>query len=191
MKSLSTEKIAKVLTHLVDITLVCNVAALLAVPLLVFSRFSTENAFVLAALPGTFAYDVDDGLGNLLSIYLRDVWQEPYTAMLSLFLLFSGLCTAVILLQGRRVLSTILCGTPFSYENAAALKRAAVCGFLISGAALARLVFSICYYASWRPLVTYNALFVPMFAMAGLLALIMSALFRQAAEMKAENDLTI
>jgi uncharacterized membrane protein len=117
MKSLPTEKIAKVLTHLVDITLVCNIAALLAAPLLVFSRFSAENA--------------------------------------------------------------------------AALKRAAVCGFMISGAALVRLVFSICYYASWRPLATYNALFVPMFAMAGLLALIMSALFRQAAEMKAENDLTI
>ena len=41
------------------------------------------------------------------------------------------------------------------------------------------------------PLVTYNALFVPIFAMAGLLCLVMSALFRQAAEMKSENDLTI
>ena len=191
MKSLSTVKIAKVLTRLVDITLMCNIMALLAVPPLVFFRFSAENAMTLATLPATFAYDVDDGLGNLFSIYLRDVWQEPYTAMLSLFLLFSGLCTAVILLQGRLVLSTVLRGTPFSHENAAALKKASVCGFLISGAALVRLVFSICYYASWRPLATYNALFVPMFAMAGLLGLIMSALFRQAAEMKAENDLTI
>ena len=36
-----------------------------------------------------------------------------------------------------------------------------------------------------------NKLIVPLFAMAGLLCLVMSALFRQAAEIKAENDLTI
>lgn len=42
-----------------------------------------------------------------------------------------------------------------------------------------------------RPLATYNALFVPIFTMFGLLCLVMSALFRQATEMKAENDLTI
>ena len=37
----------------------------------------------------------------------------------------------------------------------------------------------------------YNALFVPIFILGGLLCLVMSALFRQAAELKAENDLTI
>ena len=47
------------------------------------------------------------------------------------------------------------------------------------------------YYASLRPLFTYNALFCPVFLMGGLLCLVMSALFRQAAELKAENDLTI
>jgi predicted membrane channel-forming protein YqfA (hemolysin III family) len=52
-------------------------------------------------------------------------------------------------------------------------------------------VFSVCYYSSLLPLTTYNALFVPIFAMAGLLCLVMSALFHQAAEMKAESDLTI
>lgn len=76
-------------------------------------------------------------------------------------------------------------------ENAISLRRAAVCCFLIAGAALVRVGWSICYYRSLFPLVTYNALFVPIFAMAGLLCLVMSALFRQAAEMKAENDLTI
>ena len=40
-------------------------------------------------------------------------------------------------------------------------------------------------------LLTYNALFVPIFILGGLLCLVMSALFRQAAELKAENDLTI
>ena len=37
----------------------------------------------------------------------------------------------------------------------------------------------------------YNALFVPVSLLAGLLCMVMSALFRQAAELKADNDLTI
>ena len=53
------------------------------------------------------------------------------------------------------------------------------------------MVFSLFYTRSLQPLTTYNALFVPIFAMFGLLCLVMSALFCQAAELKAENDLTI
>ena len=67
----------------------------------------------------------------------------------------------------------------------------ALCSFIISGAALVRVIFNVCLFRSAMPLLSYNALFVPIFAMAGLLCLVMSALFRQAAEMKAENDLTI
>ena len=103
----------------------------------------------------------------------------------------AGICTAVILRQALRVLNSILDSHPFCQENAGALRRAAFCGFLISAAALVRVVFSIWYYRSPLPLTSYNALFVPVFAMFGLLCLVMSALFRQAAEMKAENDLTI
>ena len=40
-------------------------------------------------------------------------------------------------------------------------------------------------------MLTYNALFVPIFLMGGLLFMVMCALFRQAVELKAENDLTI
>ena len=41
------------------------------------------------------------------------------------------------------------------------------------------------------PLFTYNTLFVPAFFMAGLLFLVMSALFRQAAQLQEDQDLTI
>ena len=58
-------------------------------------------------------------------------------------------------------------------------------------AALARLIWGLAYYRTIGPLLSYNALFVPVFFMAGLLCLVVSALFRQAAELKAENDLTI
>ena len=61
----------------------------------------------------------------------------------------------------------------------------------LAGAALIRVIFCMLYYVSLRPLASYNTLFVPLFAMFGLLCLVMSALFRQAAELKAENDLTI
>ena len=184
------QKIARVLNILVLITWVCNLLALPLVPGMVYFRFISD-AMRVSALRAIFGYDMDDGLENLLTIYLRDVWQEPYSAVLTLFLLFSGICTAVILWQGHRVLGTILPDTPSCMDNAVSLRGAAVSSFVISLAALSRLVFSLCFFRSLAPLLTYNALFVPIFAMFGLLCLVMSALFRQAAELKAESDLTI
>lgn len=185
MKKVPVQKIAKVLHLLVLVALVCNVIALYLVPMAV----EVESAELLEE-------------GHLISAYLLGSWKawalvgwwrvfDAYQMVLTLFLLFSGCCTAVILWQARQVLKTILRGEPFSLENAASLRRAAVCCFLIAGAALVRVIFSMCYYRSPLPLATYNALFVPMFAMGGLLCWVCSALFRQAAEMKAENDLTI
>jgi hypothetical protein len=193
LKSMSVQKIASILRISVLVTFICNLLALPVVPGLVYFRSNIARRMEFSQLQRIFDYDFDDGLGNLLGIYLTEVWKEPYTAALTLFLLFSGICTAVILLQAIRVLCTIVEGNrnPFTLENAASLRRAALCCFLIAAAALARVVFSVCYYRSPLPLATYNALFVPMFAMGGLLCLVMSALFRQAAEMKAENDLTI
>lgn len=175
----AVQKIAKVLNILVLITFVCNLIALFLVPGLVFAspQARTHLLFHVALRYFLLAW--------------TGVWGDAYLAVLTLFLLFSGICTAVILRQARRVLKTILLGEPFSMENAVSLRRAAVCAFLIAAAALARVVFSVCHYRSAAPLTTYNALFVPLFAMFGLLCLVMSALFRQAAELKAENDLTI
>ena len=197
MQPTSVRKIAKVLNILVLIAFACNLVILYLVPTAVFvsggcgllegvcSYFSGllhpgEDDIVMAAIAGSAL------------IWLVG-WFEfgAYSLVLTLFLLFAGVQTAIILWQGRRVLKTILRGEPFSMENAVSLRRAAVCAFLISAAALVREVFSLFYCRSLRPLATYNALFVPIFAMAGLLCLIMSALFRQAAELKAENDLII
>lgn len=179
----SVQKTARVLKCLVTITLVCNLVALPLAPSLVYWR---DHPQFFAAKQSLGASSLSFWLEGL-----SKVWAEPYTLMLTLFLLFSGICTAVILRQARRVLGTLLRGAPFSMENAVSLKRAALCGFLISGAALIRVVCSVCFYTSLRPLLTYNALFVPIFAVFGLLCLVVSALFRQAAEIKAENDLTI
>ena len=194
MKSASVQKIAGVLRVLVCAALVCNLIILYLVPAAVLLDSHDLLGGVREYLSGIFFPGEDDivmaGLAGSLLAWVW-VWRDAYAAMLTLFLTVSGVCTTVILVQALLVLNTILRGEPFSMENAHALRRAAVCGFLISAAALVRVVFSLFYTHSLQPLTTYNALFVPIFAMFGLLCLVMSALFRQAAELKAENDLTI
>ena len=194
MNVTSVQKIARVLHVLVLIALVCNVVILYLVPAAVLSGGPSLLEGVGEYLGGILHPGEDDIVtAGIAASFLSWFWcwQDPETLALTLFLVVSGVCTAVTLWQGKRVLETILRGEPFSMENAVSLRRAAVCAFLIALAALARVVFGLLFYRSLAPLLTYNALFVPIFAMFGLLCLIMSALFRQAAELKAENDLTI
>lgn len=187
MKHTGVLKLAFVLKIMVLIVFICNLMALILVPFLVNQRFLVN----FGGIVDTFRYDFSDGLAIFFDGAYYQVWQRPETAMLTLFLWACGCCTAVILWQARRVLDTILKGTPFCGENAGNLKRAAACCFLISAFALVRLVWGLFRFRNIAPLLNYNALFVPVFLMAGLLCLVMSALFRQAAELKAENDLTI
>ena len=163
-----TRALAAVLKGLVTLTCGCNLLTLPLVHALVRRNYIEGQAYGGASL-----------------------WQDDRAVVLILFLWFCGCCTAVILWQGRRVLGAILREEPFSMDNAVSLRRAALCAFAIAGAAAARMLWGFWFYRSIAPLLTYNALFVPIFAMAGLLCLVMSALFRQAAELKAENDLTI
>ena len=181
MERTRVQKLAYVLKILVTITFVCNLIALIMVP-----------GLVHIGLQQGLDYDIDDTL-HMLFLGGWSLWgfNGPYADVLSGFLLFCGACMAVILWQGRRVLNTILKATPFCTENSVTLRRAGICCFLISAAALVRVIWRLCYDQSIAPLFSYNALFVPLFFLGGLLCLVMSALFRQAAEMKAENDLTI
>ena len=158
MEKTAVQRLARALRVLVVITFVCNL-------------------IVLFLVPGMAAFYVGGGDTGLLennsafqfirfftTIWHPVIWMLGATGegqvwvVLSLFLLFCGGCTAVILWQAKKVLDTILKGEP---------------------------------YWSIGPLFTYNALFVPVFFMAGLLCMVMSALFRQAAELKEDQDLTI
>lgn len=97
----------------------------------------------------------------------------------------------MILNRANRILNTILKTTPFVRENAAAMKQSAVCCWVIAGAAVIRVLAEIVALGNVAPLITYNAVAVPVFFMGGLLFLVMSALFGQAAELKEDQDLTI
>ena len=179
MEAARIQKIARVLNALVLIALVCNIIILYLVPVAVVAQDLSDGRGLLAGVVSYLGDFLRPGEDDILSAGAAAsflawfwCWKSPAARMLTLFLVISGICTAIILWQ-------------------VSLRRAAVCAFVIAGAALVRVVWSIWFHHSLLPLVTYNALFVPIFAMAGLLCLVMSALFRQAAEMKSENDLTI
>ena len=198
MERTGVQKLAWVLKILVTVTFLCNLLVLPLVPVLVSFLSSgipvpelLSNLTAPPPAPGDDFFYLSPPLQ--LVLLLLGAWRDnfSYTLVLTCFLLFCGVCTAVMLWQARRVLNTILRGAPFCRENGQNLRRAAVCCFLISLFALIRLLWGLFYYGSLAPLLTYNALFVPVFFMGGLLCLVMSALFRQAAELKEENDLTI
>lgn len=191
----AVQKLAKVLKILVTIAFVCNMVAILFVPFLAWHKleYSGLHEAIVGELEHTVRlihYDLDDGL--MYFFYpLAKIWTLPYTAVLTVFLWLCGTCTAVILWQAHRVLDTVLAGETFNMTNSVNMKRAGICCLIISVAAFARLIWGFFYYKNIAPLLTYNALFVPVFLMGFLLCLVMSALFRQAAELKEENDLTI
>ena len=191
----AVQKLAKVLKSLVIIAFVCNIVVLYLVPVAVMSDGEGLLAGCQSYIDGLLFPREGDvvGAGIIASFFAWfGVWvQGEYAGVLAGFLVLCGCCTAIILWQARRVLDTILNGETFSLKNAANMKRAGICCLIISVAAFVRLIWGFFYYKSIAPLLTYNALFVPVFAMGFLLCMVMSALFRQAAELKEENDLTI
>jgi len=195
MKNMTVNALARTLRILVIAVLVVNILALFLVPgfagmlegggpgqLLRYLAQEVSNGYVTHTLGHAGMYFLVSFVG---------VWTDPAAAFLTVFFWLCGVCTALILWQARCVLDTILAEDPFRMANARALKRAAVCCWIISGSALIRLVLWLYAEGNMKPFFTYNTLFVPVFFMAGLLFMVMSALFRQAAELKEDQDLTI
>lgn len=195
MEQTSVRKLARVLRVLVMIVFVCSIFALFLVPpLALLESLDVDGAEFMTGLFLGSEESIPRFLMVVLTFWVSsfgEVFWEQYGAVLTLFLWVCGVCAACILWQGKRVLDSVLGGDPFTLQNALSLSRAAGCCFVISGAALVRLIWGLAYYRSIAPLLTYNALFVPAFLMGGLLFMVMSALFLQAARLKAENDLTI
>lgn len=196
----SVQKLARVLRVLIIALFVVNIVMLLLVPGLIHYSFDwldrDARSWIgveegLKRFANLWAYDHDDAMAWWLLSGLFANFTNQQTASIMLFLWLCGASSAVLLWQAKRVLDTVLFGETFSRKNAANMMRAAVCCFVISVAALIRLVWGLLYFKSSVPLISYNTLFIPVFLVAGLICIVMSALFRQAAELKEENDLTI
>ena len=176
--------------------MVLNVIALLFVPGLVTSAdelhlcLEERVLHLLRIQP----YGEDDIVIPIIFVALAswgEVWQDTVCALYTLFLLICGVCCFVILKQAKGILNTVLEGMPFQMANARSMRRAAVCCWIITGMAAVRLIGELIWLKNTAPIYTYNTLFIPVFLMGGLLFLVMSALFRQAAELKEDQDLTI
>ena len=113
MSNSTVQILARVLRVLLIFALLLNVLALLLVPASVM--VNAENLFGGA---GTFLHDLfhpeadDVTAAGVSAIFLSWVWiwGEGANALIALFLVICGICTALILLQGLRVLGTILQG---------------------------------------------------------------------------------
>ncbi len=194
MEKTAVQRLAGILRVMVLAVLAVNLVCMLFVPGMVVLRLDRDT---LADPEWRKAIDWalrEKGLlwiGVICLGGFRSLFAYAPVGSLSLFFWVCGVCTALILWQAKKVLDTILEGNPFQASNARSLKRAAVCCWVISGTALARLILWLGFEGNPAPLFTYNALFIPAFLMAGLLFQVMSALFRQAAELKEDQDLTI
>ena len=194
MEKTAVQRLAAVLRTMVLIVFVLNLLCLLFVPgmaVICLDRDTMADPEWRKALAWALQ---ERGLllvGVVCLGGFRSLLEHAPVGVLSLFFWVCGTCTALILWQARSVLDTILAGNPFQLKNARALSRAAVCCWIISGVALLRLLWWLWHDHSAAPFFTYDALFIPAFLMAGLLFQVMSALFRQAAELKEDQDLTI
>jgi len=194
MEQTSVQKLARVLRVLVVIVFVCNLLALTAVPLLSILSFEDAVKYGVEGLSYLLGFQSvpDEYLPYTLVYFVSwlAVWGDAGSAIMAVFIWICGICTAIILWQAKKVLDNIVEGSLFSDANAMHLRKAAACSFIISAVSLLWAVCRAVMNGVWE-LLSLSTLFFPVFFLAALLFLVMSALFRQAADIKAENDLTI
>ena len=195
MENTSVQRLARVLRLLVWATFALNLFCLLLVPglagLVAEGGPGQLRHYLVNEVANGYVTHTLGHVGMYFVVSFAAVWQDLDTAVWTVFFWVCGTCTAVMLRQALHILDTILQGEPFQMANARSMKRAAFCCWGISGAALVRLILWLLREGNIAPLFTYTCLFIPVFFMAGLLFQVMSALFRQAAELKEDQDLTI
>lgn len=107
--------------------------------------------------------------------------SERYYFLLP-FLYVTGFFALLIVYEMRRIFKTLNRKNPFIMDNAKSLKRIAVSSFIIAFAYIIKIIF----YNSFLTIIL-----AMVFVIAGLFSIILAEVFRQAAMVKEENDLTI
>ena len=75
----AAQKIADVLIFLCGFLIFCDILLLPLTPALAYFRFQNPASMRFDHLLAVFAYDFDDGVGNLLEIILKEAWKSPET----------------------------------------------------------------------------------------------------------------
>lgn len=198
----SAHRLAKVAKLVVSLLMICTIVGMVSIPAMVlltpegFCRgimdkllhlmgikpLPAEQAELYIPLWWTFA---------VIWVSWGEVWSQWMWIVHMVMMMVCAVSLLMVLRQARDVLDAVLAGDPFRRRSADAMKRASYGCWVIAGGALAWLVAEVCLSASSAPLYGCHALMIPAFSMAGLLLLLLSALFCQAAELQEEQDLTI
>ena len=164
MEQTAVQRLARGLRVLVLAVFFLNLLVMPLVPGLSALLAEGGPGMVRLALAAALDLPGYEGMGfsSLPLFFLNSLWAvwavagrgEVTVALLTVFFWLCGTCTALILWQAKTVLDTILAGDPFQLANARALRRAAVCCWIISGAALVRLVLWLWAEGNSDPLFT-------------------------------------
>lgn len=130
------------------------------------------------------------GVGIYISLpwslpwYMKTIYRdssENYYFLLG-FLYISGLVCLVLVNEVRKIFKTLNRRNPFMMDNVKSLNRIAVACFIIAAAYIVKIFF---YNSVLTMIITM------VFIIAGLFSIVLAEVFRQAVEVKEENDLTI
>lgn len=136
---------------------------------------------IIITLPISLKWYLNLLLTGIGEGYFMTGRSERYNFLL-VFLFITGFLALIIVNEIRRIFKTLNRKNPFLMDNALSLKRIAICSFLISLAYVVKIIF----YNSFL-----TVILAMVFVIAGFFSIILAEVFRQAAEVKQENDLTI
>ena len=142
MEHASVQKTAKVLRVLVLVVFVLNLLCLLLTPGATAYVADGGSDRLFRALQGEVERWMGQGehfpMGIIFVVSWWAVWSRAETAVLTVFFWLCGVCNCCDPLAGKKSAGHHPPGQPLPAGNARALKRAAVCCWIISGASLVR-----------------------------------------------------
>ena len=141
-----------------------------------FTKFLVDFMFYMGIL---VCISLPFTLGRVMTAlhYSLDL-RLPFTIILSL----AGGCALFLLWQIRRMLKTLVVGSPFIMENVSCLRRASVASFLIALIFALKLIFSF---------TISSTIIVIIFSLLGLFALTLKDVFKQAVAYKEDSEGTV
>lgn len=169
--------LATFLRYLADMLIVLNILALVLLPWILTAIYKNPELIIqLDQSSSRIGPDI-----RMASEYPSDLPPESYPFYLG-FLYASGIGTAMILIQGHRILRRLERNEPFTVGQAGSFRLMAWAFFWLALAFMVKVFF-------------YNTLLTMfcclLFFAFGVVCLILADVFRQAWQVKTENELTI